>query len=179
MTCAIEAGSWRKHGRLIACALSAAFMLAGAAAATIERGSLMARLRAAKGPLFASPHFSLRLIDTYGGWFILPKALFSAKNLRPDMNLLMTVAVVGAGRYRRLVEAASVAFCFPWPCCSNPGAWGGREMRSRPFWTWPRPRPASSARATERSRKKRVDEVPVGAVVLVRPGERFRSMVSS
>ena len=31
-----------------------------------------------------------------GAWFILPKAIVASKRRRPDMNLLMTVAVTGA-----------------------------------------------------------------------------------
>lgn len=31
-----------------------------------------------------------------GTWYILPRAWFSARSLRPDMNLLMVIAVIGA-----------------------------------------------------------------------------------
>jgi len=45
-------------------------------------------------------------------WFILPKAWYSAKTLRPDMNLLMTIAVVGGIAIGEWFEAATVAFLF-------------------------------------------------------------------
>lgn len=32
-----------------------------------------------------------------GAWYVAPKALHAARTLRPDMNLLMLVAVVGDG----------------------------------------------------------------------------------
>lgn len=47
-----------------------------------------------------------------GGWFIFPKALAAARRLTPDMNLLMTIAVLGAGLIGEWAEAASVVFLF-------------------------------------------------------------------
>lgn len=45
-------------------------------------------------------------------WLVLPKALRSAKALRPDLHLLMTVAVVGAMALGDWMEAATVAVLF-------------------------------------------------------------------
>ncbi len=45
-------------------------------------------------------------------WFIAPKAWLSAKRLRPDMNLLMVVAILGAISIGEWFEAATVAFLF-------------------------------------------------------------------
>lgn len=47
-----------------------------------------------------------------GGWFIFPKALFSLKKLRPDMNLLMTVAVLGSIVLGEWLEAGTVTVLF-------------------------------------------------------------------
>src|SRR4029453_16854860 len=47
-----------------------------------------------------------------GGWYVLPKAWLSARRLRPDMNLLMTVAVLGAVAIGEWFEAATVSFLF-------------------------------------------------------------------
>lgn len=46
------------------------------------------------------------------GWLILPKAWRSARSLRPDMNLLMTMAVIGAMFIGEWLEAATVTFLF-------------------------------------------------------------------
>ncbi len=43
---------------------------------------------------------------------VIPKAWYSLKTLRPDMNLLMMIAVVGAIAIGELFEAATVAFLF-------------------------------------------------------------------
>jgi Cd2+/Zn2+-exporting ATPase len=47
-----------------------------------------------------------------GGWFILPKAIRAARRFALDMNVLMTVAVVGAAAIDQWSEGASVAFLF-------------------------------------------------------------------
>lgn len=47
-----------------------------------------------------------------GGRFIIVKALFALRRLRPDMNLLMTVAVIGAIAIGEWFEAATVTFLF-------------------------------------------------------------------
>jgi Cd2+/Zn2+-exporting ATPase len=47
-----------------------------------------------------------------GGWFIFPKAVAAARRFSPDMNLLMTMAVVGAACIGEWSEAAAVTFLF-------------------------------------------------------------------
>ena len=47
-----------------------------------------------------------------GGWFLLPKAWAALRRLRPDINLLMVLAVVGAAYIGDWAEAASVVFLF-------------------------------------------------------------------
>lgn len=47
-----------------------------------------------------------------GGWFIFPKALAAARRFAPDMNLLMTIAIIGAAIIGQWSEAAAVTFLF-------------------------------------------------------------------
>ena len=61
-------------------------------------------------PLAAKALYLLAIVA--GGWFIAPKAWYALRRLRPDMNLLMTVAVTGAVGIGEWFEAATVAFLF-------------------------------------------------------------------
>jgi Cd2+/Zn2+-exporting ATPase len=47
-----------------------------------------------------------------GGWFLLPKAWRAVLRLRPDINLLVVIAAVGASIIGEWVEAAAVVFLF-------------------------------------------------------------------
>jgi Zn2+/Cd2+-exporting ATPase len=47
-----------------------------------------------------------------GGWFILPKALGALRRRSLDMNVLMTVAVLGAAAIGEWSEGAAVVFLF-------------------------------------------------------------------
>ncbi len=47
-----------------------------------------------------------------GGWFLVPKAGRAIRRLRPDINLLVVVAAVGASAIGEWVEAATVVFLF-------------------------------------------------------------------
>ena len=47
-----------------------------------------------------------------GAWFVVPKAWFAVRRLRPDMHLLMTMAVMGAVLIGEWFEAATVSFLF-------------------------------------------------------------------
>jgi Cd2+/Zn2+-exporting ATPase len=47
-----------------------------------------------------------------GGWFLLPKAWQAIKRMRPDINLLVVIAAMGASIIGEWVEAAAVVFLF-------------------------------------------------------------------
>ncbi len=56
------------------------------------------------------PIFVIAIIS--GGWFIYPKAFASLRRLQADMNLLMTVAVIGAAFVGEWSESAVVVLLF-------------------------------------------------------------------
>lgn len=107
------------------------------------------------------------------GWFILPKAWFSARRLRPDMNLLMTIAVLGAIGIGDWLEAATVAFLFAVSLALE--AWSlGRARRAVQSLLKLAPDTVHVVSACGCGETKDVtpDQVAVGTRFQVRPGER-------
>lgn len=61
-------------------------------------------------PLASKLLFVLAILA--GSWTILPKAWYALKKIRPDMNLLMVIAICGAIAIGEWLEGATVAFLF-------------------------------------------------------------------
>lgn len=107
-----------------------------------------------------------------GLWLVAPKAFRAARALRPDMNLLMTVAVAGAVVIGEYLEGASVAFLF---ALSNAlEAWSirraHRAISALMDLTPPMAR-ILNRNGTEEVRP--IEEVPVRSRIIVKPGERI------
>lgn len=107
---------WGRWGRTILTAGSGLLTLAGFLTHLALAGSIRAALGSeAAGaahhvPAAARALYGLAILA--GVWNVLPKALFAARRLRPDMNLLMVVAVAGAVAIGEWFEGATVAFLF-------------------------------------------------------------------
>lgn len=107
-----------------------------------------------------------------GGWLVAPKAWLAARRLRPDMYLLMTVAVVGAVILGEYLEAATVTVLFA-------------VSLTLEHWSIARARRAIEALvalAPPRARVIKDDSseeltdaaaVPIGSRIVVKPGEKF------
>jgi len=106
-----------------------------------------------------------------GGWFVVPKALFALRRLRPDMNLLMTIAVLGAIVLGEWLEGALVSFLFALSLALE--TWSvGRARRAVEALLNLAP---STVRVISGGRESEVPagEVPVGTTFLVRPAARI------
>ncbi|MEQ1502981.1 MAG: heavy metal translocating P-type ATPase [Myxococcota bacterium] len=106
-----------------------------------------------------------------GLWVVAPKAFYSARSLRPDMNLLMTVAVAGAITLGEWFEAATVAFLFALSLSLE--AWSvGRARRAVAALMRLAP---DRVRIVRGGVEVEVDpaEVEPGTLFFVRPGERI------
>lgn len=169
-----ELGFWPRHGRAVMCAASGSLTGLGFLTHALLRGLRDALAGGgelgAAAPLVPAALYVGAAVT--GAWFVLPKALHAARRLRPDMNLLMTVAVIGAMGIGEWFEAATVAFLFALALLLE-------------SWSVGRARRAISALmdlSPTRARylcpqhgellEKPVGEVPVGVVCQVRPGEK-------
>lgn len=171
----LKQGWWRRHGRSAACTASALLILAGFLADAAHRGSFLAAL-------LADPEsgggFAPAVIAIYagavlaGGWFVFPRAWFALRSFRPDMNLLMVVAVLGAMGLGQWFEAASVSFLFALALLLE--AWSVGRARSA-IKTLMDITPATARFLCPTDgvvEEKPISQVPVGATVFVRPGEK-------
>ena len=106
-----------------------------------------------------------------GLWVVAPKAWYALRNLRPDMNLLMTIAVAGAVALGEWFEAATVAWLFSLSLALE--AWSvGRARRAVAALMKLAP---DRVRLVRDGGEVEVDpaELAPGAVFRVRPGERI------
>jgi len=167
---------WQQHGRLVMTAASGAFLLIAFVTHGVMHGSLMDAFAGGHRGTHIFPR-SVMLLYFFsaasGAWYVFPRALQAARRLRPDMNLLMVAAVAGAFFIGEWFEAATVAFLFALSLLLE-------------HWSVERARSAigsllNLAPTTARYRcpdhgdlhEKPVEEIPLGAIVLVRPGERI------
>jgi Cd2+/Zn2+-exporting ATPase len=171
-----EGGPWQRYGRLVMAVSSGGLLLGGFVAHWALHGSLFSDFTGghAEGHVFPLSVIFLYLASiATGAWYVVPKALQSVRRLRPDMNFLMVVAVIGAAFIGEWFEAATVAFLFAVSLLLE-------------HWSVERARNAigalldispSTAHVVGPEdgvvRESPVEEVPLGAIVRVRPGERI------
>ncbi|MFB3065793.1 MAG: heavy metal translocating P-type ATPase, partial [Planctomycetota bacterium] len=119
-------------------------------------------------PLYARGVYALGVVA--GLWQVLPKALAALRRLRPDMNLLMCVAVAGAMALDEWFEAGTVAALFSLSLTLE--AWSvGRARRA--IGTLLELAPTETTRLEGgREVSVPVDQVRAGDRVLVKPGSR-------
>ncbi|MBA4066739.1 MAG: cadmium-translocating P-type ATPase [Isosphaera sp.] len=165
-------GFWERNRRTVLTAVSGGLLLAGAATHAALSGVRAAFLEegAAGPPVVAIVLYTLSILA--GVWTVLPKAWVAAKRLRPDMNLLMVVAVVGAVGIGQWLEAATVAFLFALSLALE--AWSvGRARRAVAALMALSPPEARLVYPDGREETVPPERVPVGGKFRVRPGDRI------
>jgi len=160
-----------RRGRLIATMASGLCLLVGFALHAAIGGTLGHALgMEGEAPLAA------RLVYLAGiaaaGWYVLPKAWYAARKFRPDMNLLMTIAVAGAIAIGEWFEAATVYFLFALSLLLE--AWSvGRARRAVEALIDLAPPSVRLVTDGGQEREVPASDVPPGSRFIVRPGERI------
>ena len=107
-----------------------------------------------------------------GIYLVLPKAFFSLKRVRPDMNLLMAVAVCGAIGIGEWFEAATVAFLFSLSLTLE--SWSvGRARRAIEKLLDLAPAMIRVIQPDGQVKEIAATSVALGTQFVVRPGERI------
>ena len=172
---AIPQTFWEKHGRAVTTAISGAFTLAGFLHHVISSGSLHGALGseglgiAHSVPWFVRLYYAVAI--TAGGWYVAPKALHSIRRRAPDMNLLMTIAVIGAVIIGEWLEAALVSFLFALSLALE--SWSvGRARRAVEALLDLAP-PTVRVLRDGNQIDTPAEDVHVGSLFLVKPGDRI------
>lgn len=152
-------------------AASGILTAAGFAIHAVASGSVLAALSDSyPAPMFAIVAYALAIVCAVR--YVAPKAILAARRLRPDMNLLMTVAVAGAIAIHQWFEAATVSFFFALALALE--AWSlGRARRAVAALMELAPAIARIKAPNGSERDVPVADVPVGTHVVVRPGEKI------
>mgnify|MGYP002622832673 CR=1 FL=1 len=107
-----------------------------------------------------------------GAWYVAPKAGRALLRRRPDMNLLMMLAVGGAILIEQYFEAAMVAFLFALSLALE--SWSvGRARRAIAALMSLSPPSARLLQADGTEQLVDVGQVTPGSTIVVRPGDKF------
>ncbi len=171
-----QTGFWSAYGRTILTSASGLFGVTGFVSHAIIAGGVSRALGSeGMGIAHGVPVVSiiLYIIGILAGtWFVLPKAWRAAINLRPDMNLLMVVAVIGASAIGEWFEAATVAFLFAVSLLLE--SWSvGRARRAIASLLSLTPPSARVRDKVGELKEIAPDKVDVGTIFIVRPGEKI------
>jgi len=150
---------WQQRGRLVLTAASG-----------LALGTANVAQHLASSKTVADVLFGIAIIS--GVWLVLPKAWGAVRRLQPDMHLLMMVAVFGAVLIREYFEAAAVAFLFSLSLLLE--SWSvGRARRAIAALMDLAPPTAWLLRPDGSGTQVSPQEVPIGAAILVKPGEKI------
>ena len=166
---------WEAHGRHALVTTSGFALVGGLVLHIVVAGggvaeTLLAHAHGAHG--VDTPVVLLLLAGIVAGLFhSAPKAVASLARLRPDMNALVLVSVIGALFLAEWAEAATLAFLYGLSGLIE--NWSARRARSA-IGSLLRIAPATAAVVHgDHEHRMPVDRVTVGAHVRVRPGERI------
>ena len=166
----------QQHGRSLLTVSAALFAVAGFLTHAWLAGGITGAIGSeGMGVASSVPTISLTLYllgIVAGVWYVLPKAWRATVAFRPDMNLLMTIAVIGAAAIGEWFEAATVAALFSLSLLLE--SWSvGRARRAIAALMDLAPPTARRRDADGKEVDVPPELIAVGEVFIVRPGEKI------
>src|SRR5215831_13220417 len=172
-----EEGGWQRWGRPLLCLVSVLCLVSGMLWHGFGQGNWLVALTGGAPQIALTLPLVSRLLYlgaiVSSAWLVLPKALYAARTLRPDMHLLMLVAVLGAIALDEWSEAATVAFLFALALLLESWSVGRARLAIRALMDLAPPTARCVCADDGSVEERRVEMVPVGTTVLVRPGEKI------
>ncbi len=162
---------WQRWGRTALTALSGSFLIIGLG---IHFSIVGVEAVAAEGhstiPIVVRLFYFVSTVT--GVWLVAPKAWYSLRRARPDMNLLMIIAVIGALVIGQWLEASSVAFLFAVSLALE--SWSVSRAK-RAVAALMELAPVEARIIDDNSNELMVEAafVSVGTRIIVKPGERI------
>ena len=171
-----RASDKRRRAQARLTALSGLALLAGLAVHVWLAGGLAEALRLFAGrdggPMPTAELAAYALAIGFGGRYVVVKAWYAARSLRPDMNLLMVIAVTGAAVIGEWFEAAVVSFLFALSLLLE--GWSvGRARRAIAKLLDLAPPSVRLKLADGEEKDIPAAEVSVGSRFIVKPGDRI------
>ena len=151
-------GFWATHKRLILTVAAGLLTIGGFVL------SLVAVDQRAVIALYAAAILS-------GGWLVARKGFYALRNRTLDINVLMTLAVIGAAAIGEWLEGATVIFLFS--LANLLESWSMNRARRSIKSLMELTSNAARVRDGTGERSVPVEEVQIGDILTVRPGERI------
>jgi Cd2+/Zn2+-exporting ATPase len=167
-----ERRGWERWGRTAMTTASGVLLMAGLASHIVESGwrSAIGGQETLSMPWVARAFYLASVVT--GAWYVAPKGWRALLRLRPDMNLLMTVAVAGALVIDEFFEAATVAFLFAVSLALE--SWSvGRARRAIAALMSISPNTARVVAPDGKETVVDVQNIHIGTTIVARPGEKF------
>lgn len=170
-----ETASWRERWQRPLLAAASGLFLAGAMTVQgLAHGSLLDAILHHEHARGSMPPAAIALCLASmiaGSIFVLPKAWFALRRLQPDMNLLVTISLFGASYLGEWLEGASLAFLFATAALLE--SYSLARARKAVIGLMKLAPGEAAVVHHDHEHRMAVDQVPVGAIVRVRPGERI------
>ncbi|MFQ6093604.1 MAG: cation transporter, partial [bacterium] len=149
---------WDKNKRLILTVISGVFATAGIVHNQIHVPDAL-----------TIPFYLVAMVS--GGFYVAKRGLLAAKNLSLDMNFLMTAAVMGAAAIGEWDEGAMIIFLFALANLLETSSMDrARKAITSLMDLSP---PTALVRRNGEEKRLAVEEIAIGDLIIVKPGERI------